>query len=181
MVWIKTYFSFRLQNLSTISLAILGTLEVNPANIRNPHNRLLSCGGSSGGEGSLIGARGSVLGVGTDIGTHLISSLTTGGSIRIPAAFQGLFGLRPSHGRMPYARAVNSVASLIISNDRWKAKKLPPPHADPSHTVLMISSYLSSLFSCKNHGSGIPRLLNLIGARVPSRKFAELKSYVLGS
>lgn len=34
----------------------------------NPVNRLLSCGGSSGGEGALIGARGSILGVGTDIG-----------------------------------------------------------------------------------------------------------------
>jgi amidase len=34
----------------------------------NPHNRLLSSGGSSGGEGALIAARGSPLGVGTDIG-----------------------------------------------------------------------------------------------------------------
>jgi amidase len=34
----------------------------------NPNNRLLSCGGSSGGEGALIAAFGSPLGVGTDIG-----------------------------------------------------------------------------------------------------------------
>lgn len=45
-----------------------------------------SAGGSSGGEGTLIAMRGSPLGVGTDIG----------GSIRIPAAFNGLFGLKPS-------------------------------------------------------------------------------------
>ena len=58
----------------------------------NPKNRNLSCGGSSGGEGALIALRGSPAGFGTDIG----------GSIRIPAAFNGLYGLRPSAGRMPY-------------------------------------------------------------------------------
>ena len=65
----------------------------------NPKNRNLSCGGSSGGEGALIGLRGSPLGFGTDIG----------GSIRIPAAFNGLFGLRPSSGRLPYQGMANSM------------------------------------------------------------------------
>jgi len=65
----------------------------------NPKNRNLSAGGSSGGEGALIGARGSPLGFGTDIG----------GSIRIPAAFNGLFGLRASAGRIPYEGMANSM------------------------------------------------------------------------
>ena len=65
----------------------------------NPKNRNLSCGGSSGGEGALIGLRGSPLGFGTDIG----------GSIRIPAAFNGLYGIRPSAGRMPYEGMANSM------------------------------------------------------------------------
>jgi len=64
----------------------------------NPTNRNLSAGGSSGGEGALIALKGSVLGFGTDIG----------GSIRIPAAFNGLFGLRPSTGRLPYEGMANS-------------------------------------------------------------------------
>ncbi|SCU82294.1 LAME_0C00518g1_1 [Lachancea meyersii CBS 8951] len=64
----------------------------------NALNISFSSGGSSGGEGSLIAAKGSPLGVGTDIG----------GSIRIPAAFQGLYGLRPSHGRIPYMDVTNS-------------------------------------------------------------------------
>jgi len=34
----------------------------------NPHNRSLTSGGSSGGEGALIAMHGSPLGVGTDIG-----------------------------------------------------------------------------------------------------------------
>ncbi|CCM06222.1 uncharacterized protein FIBRA_08468 [Fibroporia radiculosa] len=65
----------------------------------NPANRLLTPGGSSGGEGALIHLRGSPLGVGSDIG----------GSIRIPALFNGLYGLRPSYGRVPYAGSSNSM------------------------------------------------------------------------
>lgn len=65
----------------------------------NPKNRNLSCGGSSGGEGALIALRGSPAGFGTDIG----------GSIRIPAAFNGLYGLRPSAGRLPYEGVANSM------------------------------------------------------------------------
>lgn len=65
----------------------------------NPKNRNLCSGGSSGGEGALIGLRGSPAGFGTDIG----------GSIRIPAAFNGLYGIRPSAGRMPYEGMANSM------------------------------------------------------------------------
>ena len=65
----------------------------------NPKNRELCSGGSSGGEGALIGLRGSPLGFGTDIG----------GSIRIPAGFCGLYGIRPSAGRMPYEGMANSM------------------------------------------------------------------------
>lgn len=60
----------------------------------NPLNRNLISGGSSGGEASLVAARGSPLGIGTDLG----------GSIRIPAGLCGLYGLAPSPGRHPYER-----------------------------------------------------------------------------
>ncbi|KAI9657849.1 MAG: Acetamidase [Alyxoria varia] len=66
----------------------------------NPRNRAhISSGGSSGGEGALIHARGSCLGFGTDIG----------GSIRIPAGFNGLYGVKPSSGRLPYQGMANSI------------------------------------------------------------------------
>ncbi|TVY34670.1 Acetamidase [Lachnellula occidentalis] len=65
----------------------------------NPTNRFLSSGGSSGGEGALISLKGSPVGFGTDIG----------GSIRIPAAFNGLYGIRPSSGRLPYEGMANSM------------------------------------------------------------------------
>jgi len=54
--------------------------------------RNLSPGGSTGGEGALLGIRGSILGIGTDVG----------GSIRIPATYNGIYGLRPSYNRIPH-------------------------------------------------------------------------------
>ena len=61
--------------------------------VLNPYNALVTAGGSSGGEGALIAMRGSVLGVGTDVG----------GSIRIPAMCNGLYGIKPSWQRIPCA------------------------------------------------------------------------------
>lgn len=58
----------------------------------NPHNSALTAGGSTGGEGALIALRGSVLGIGTDIG----------GSVRIPAAACGIYSFKPSSGVLPY-------------------------------------------------------------------------------
>ncbi|KAI0365222.1 general amidase [Pilatotrama ljubarskyi] len=65
----------------------------------NPANRTLTSGGSSGGEGALIGMKGSPLGIGSDLG----------GSVRYPSSFNGLYGLRPSYGRLPYSGCVNSL------------------------------------------------------------------------
>ncbi|KAF5648559.1 general amidase [Fusarium sp. NRRL 52700] len=57
----------------------------------NPFNINLSSGGSTGGEAALIAMKGSVLGVGSDIG----------GSIRGPAAFCGIYGFKPTSYTMP--------------------------------------------------------------------------------
>lgn len=47
-------------------------------------------GGSSGGEGAVVGFGASPIGIGTDIG----------GSIRIPASYCGVYGLKPTPQRM---------------------------------------------------------------------------------
>lgn len=59
----------------------------------NPHNRTLTPGGSSGGEGASTSFKCAPLGVGSDIG----------GSIRVPAAFCGSYGFRPTILRNPCA------------------------------------------------------------------------------
>ena len=58
---------------------------------RNPWNPELTPGGSSGGASAAVAAGMGPLAVGTD----------GGGSIRIPAGFTGIFGLKPSFGRVP--------------------------------------------------------------------------------
>ena len=57
----------------------------------NAYSANRTAGGSSGGEGAAVGSGGSPLGLGADIG----------GSIRIPAFFNGVFGLKPSPGIVP--------------------------------------------------------------------------------
>lgn len=56
----------------------------------NPYDVARTPGGSSGGEGSLIASRCTALGLGSDIG----------GSIRIPAAFTGICGFKPTPERL---------------------------------------------------------------------------------
>jgi fatty acid amide hydrolase 2 len=57
----------------------------------NPYDPSRIVGGSSGGEGAIIGGGGSPFGLGSDIG----------GSIRMPAFFNGIFGHKPTGGLVP--------------------------------------------------------------------------------
>ncbi|XP_074491640.1 vitamin D3 hydroxylase-associated protein-like [Sebastes fasciatus] len=106
----------------------------------NPHNLQKTSGGSSGGEGALIGGGGSVLGLGSDLG----------GSIRIPASFCGICGLKPTYGRLssqgmspiyrgqksvlsspgPMARDVDSLAlcmQALLCDDMFSLDPTVPP------------------------------------------------------
>lgn len=58
---------------------------------RNPWNPALTPGGSSGGAGAALAAGMGPLAIGTD----------GGGSIRIPSSFSGVYGIKPSFGRIP--------------------------------------------------------------------------------
>lgn len=66
---------------------------------RNPFGRNRTPGGSSGGEAAAIASGMSCLGVGTDIG----------GSIRIPAAYTGIYGLMPTLDRWPLAGSIPGI------------------------------------------------------------------------
>lgn len=70
---------------------------------RNPCNTSLTPGGSSSGEGAIAAAKGSVFGLGSDIG----------GSIRCPAAFCGVWGLRPTQKRISMLTTSNSHVGQI--------------------------------------------------------------------
>lgn len=89
--------------------------------VRNPWNPQHVPGGSSGGSAAAVALDLCDAALGTD----------TGGSVRVPAAFCGIAGLRPTHGRVsnrgalavsasfdtigPMARSVDDIAKLLVA------------------------------------------------------------------
>ena len=105
---------------------------------RNPWNLERTPGGSSGGAAAAVAADLAPLAVGTD----------GGGSIRIPASFSGIYGLKPTFGRIPIhppsaawslshvgpmARTVRDAALMLqvsAGPDERDASSLPAPGVD---------------------------------------------------
>jgi aspartyl-tRNA(Asn)/glutamyl-tRNA(Gln) amidotransferase subunit A len=81
-----------------------GITSVNPhfGAVRNPWAPERFSGGSSGGSGASLAVRETPLALGSD----------TGGSIRVPAAFCGVVGLKPTYGRVSTAGAFPLARSL---------------------------------------------------------------------
>ncbi|MDE0408039.1 MAG: amidase [Alphaproteobacteria bacterium] len=111
---------------------------------RNPWNTDCIPGGSSGGTGASVAARGCFAGIGTD----------TGGSIRIPAALCGLVGLKPTYGRVsragvtslswsldhvgPLARTVKDAANMLSVLAGYDAR-------DPGSVDLPVPDYTAGM------------------------------------
>jgi aspartyl-tRNA(Asn)/glutamyl-tRNA(Gln) amidotransferase subunit A len=76
--------------------------NVHDGNSCNPHDVTRMTGGSSGGSGGAVGGGLVPLALGSD----------TNGSIRVPSSFCGIFGLKPTYGRLSRARSFPFVASF---------------------------------------------------------------------
>jgi AtzE family amidohydrolase len=76
--------------------------NVHDGNCRNPHDPERMSGGSSSGSGAAVGGNLVPLALGSD----------TNGSIRVPASFCGVFGLKPTYGRLTRAGSFPFVNSL---------------------------------------------------------------------
>lgn len=69
-----------------------GSHTSDPAPVHNPHRHGYSAGGSSSGSAALVAAGEVDMAIGGD----------QGGSIRIPSSFCGAYGMKPTHGLVPY-------------------------------------------------------------------------------
>jgi aspartyl-tRNA(Asn)/glutamyl-tRNA(Gln) amidotransferase subunit A len=99
---------------------------------RNPWNVNKTCGGSSGG-GAVAAATGmALLNIGSD----------AGGSVRIPASFSGVFGFKPSPGRVPnwppsLFSSMSAVGPLTrcVEDAAWMMDVLALPDARDWHAL----------------------------------------------
>lgn len=120
----------RLRNAGAIPLGVTNTselcmwMETNNrvyGRTNNPYNPRHIVGGSSGGEGAIVASGGSPFGLGSDIG----------GSIRMPAFFNGVFGHKPTGGLVPgtgqYPMAENEALRYLTTGPiARKAEDLMP-------------------------------------------------------
>ncbi|OMJ65302.1 hypothetical protein SteCoe_38535 [Stentor coeruleus] len=99
----------------------------------NPWDRSKTTGGSSGGEGGLIAARLSPLGIGSDIG----------GSIRIPSAFCGVYSFRVTPQRLCYKAVKTSLEHNIEYLGFVAPESLGPLGRSVDDLILVVRSWFS--------------------------------------
>ena len=124
----------------------------------NPRVEGAIVGGSSSGSAAAVASAAVPAALGTD----------TGGSVRVPASWCGLWGWRPSHGVVPTAGVVPLAPSLdvvgLLANDAQTLQRLAPVMAaelPPAHTVkrLLVIPELWQLLD--------PEVLPLLEAEIP--------------
>ncbi len=108
-------------NLPDLSLRLHTSSQLYGAT-RSPWGRDLTPGGSSGGEGVALATGMSPLGLGND----------AGGSVRIPALFNGVAALKPGYGRFPSDRSAGprdlTLASQLIPVEGVLARSIADLH-----------------------------------------------------
>ncbi len=139
---------------------------------RNPHDLEHMSGGSSGGSGSALAAGLVPLTLGSD----------TNGSIRVPSAFCGTFGLKPTYGRLtragsfPFVTSLDhlgplarSVTDLALSYDAMQG----PDADDPAVSPRAIEPVSPATSIAAFQGCGSPLPVAISRAAACRRRFAR--------
>lgn len=136
-------------------------------------------GGSSSGPASAVALGQVALGLGTD----------TGGSIRVPASYQGLWGLRTTHGSvsarglLPLAPSFDTVGWLTRSPELLRAAALATfTHAPGPTAVDLDASPIAARFAVDRRLVGVcaPEVQEVFAALVAHSAFGEVESVELG-
>jgi len=136
---------------------------------RNPWDVNTSAGGSSGGTGAAVAAGMATIGVGTDFG----------GSIRSPAAFNGIVGLRPVPGRVPIypqefgwdllvPHVAGPMCRSVADTGRMLAVIAGPDDRDPSSLPSHRQDYVQAASGTQNLKGRRIAFAGDLGARVPT-------------
>jgi 1-carboxybiuret hydrolase len=155
---------------------------------RNPHDPTRGAGGSSGGSAAAVGAGMLPITLGSD----------TSGSIRVPASLCGVFGLKPTYGRLPRSGTypfvnsldhvgpfANSVSGLALAYDAMQG----PDRKDPACAQRAVEPVGASLSLPRGTRVGIlggwfhawadpaaRRAVQLAAAALGATEWTELKS-----
>ncbi|MBI5280005.1 MAG: AtzE family amidohydrolase [Burkholderiales bacterium] len=181
------------QRLKAAGAVLLGTLNMDEyaygfttenthyGPTRNPHDLSRMSGGSSGGSGAAVAARQVPLALGSD----------TNGSIRVPASLCGVWGLKPTFGRLsrrgtyPFVHSLDHLGPLADSVETlalaYDAMQGPDPH-DPGCHAPRVQPVLPRL------GAGISGLrIGVLGgyfhtnATAPAQAAAHAVAQALGA
>ena len=96
----------------------------------NPYDPSRTPGGSSGGEGAIVGAAGSALGLGTD----------SGASVRLPAHFCGVAAIKPTSGRVPVTGVIDDEGPIgALGDPRTQVGALARGVADVALALRLIA------------------------------------------
>ena len=114
--------------------------------VDNPHRSGYSAGGSSSGCGALVGAQLVDIAIGGD----------QGGSIRIPAAYSGCYGLKPTHGLVPYTGVfpidatidhIGPMTGTLLDNAMTLQAIAGEDGLDPRQENVQLDNYVEEMFA----------------------------------